>query len=166
MVPGGVWVVTALALVTAAGASASPSDPGPPADPRCRIVATAAGESHGVRYSTKCNFAQISIRVRTGRKMYGFRPRPTLHGPVDPGDEFRCPPFYEPGQLRFAASCEGRAGSGVRVGSYVVTRYIACELSSRVEVTGTADCAAHVACPAIAYSVSKRFEAPGGCGSF
>lgn len=153
-----------LAFGCASVASASPSDPGPPADPQCRIVAKSARESHGVRLSTRCNFAQISIRVHTGRRLYGFRPKPTLHGPLDPGDAFSCRSFTE--EPSFTSRCEGRAGAEVRVGSYFVTRFIACDISSRVEVTGTADCAAKVACPEVAYTVVRKFEGPAGCGSF
>lgn len=155
-------VATALLATAAVPAAASPSDPGPPSDPHCRIVEQAARESHGIRISTRCNFAQIAIRVTAARKVYGFQREPTLHGPTDPGDEMRCQSFRR--ARGKTARCEGRAGSGVRVGTYFVTRNIACDVPSTVRVTGTADCPPDVACPEIAYEVKREFDRPSGCG--
>lgn len=161
---GARFLAVLLLLVGASSASAGEGDddPGPPADPRCRVAAKSAAESHGIHISTKCNFAQIAIQVRTRRLIFGFRPTPSLSGPTDPGDSFRCGPFAEKPDR--AARCAGRAGSGVRVGSYLVMRNVDCSISSTVEVTGVADCAEDVACTELAYVVTRRLDGVTGCG--
>lgn len=131
-------------------------------EPRCRIASDAARECHRTRVHTRCNFAQTQIRVEARSVVYRLG-RPTLRGPVDEGDELRCPGF-SPEEPRRSARCTGRAGRGVRVGMYLETRRLACEGPPTVRVSGGPDCAPDVVCPAIAFTVKRDLEPVGGCG--
>lgn len=157
-------VGVALTLIAAAALSlaAAPggSDPGAVGDPSCRVTLVQARESHGARYSTRCNFEQRSIRVKSTSRIYDVDLDPMLSGSLDQGDEIGC---RVPAVSR-VASCEGSAGSGVRVGGYLETKEFNCEVATSFRIGGGPDCAPELACPAIAYEINKERRRPSTCG--
>lgn len=157
-------LLAVLAALASQGAVASsfPDAPGPVAKPRCDFGVSAIGIRQKARISTRCNFAQIRVRVRAEHRLFGLE-GPYTHGPHDPGDDFSCRKLGD--GTAFAAGCSGRVGADVRVSTNLVSHSSVCGQSLTVKVVGTADCSPGTACPELAYVVKRAFESPSGCGA-
>ena len=138
------------ASVSAVGSSQQPVG--------CRVVLSAASESHGSRLISRCDFAQSRIRITADSRIYDVSPRPTLTGPTDAQDTFHCGNRNRP-----VALCRGQAGSGVRLGAYVETKEFSCDVSFRVHVTGGTDCDPEPSCDQVGYRFTRRIAQPRGC---
>jgi hypothetical protein len=146
----------ALLPVAKVGAEQGGADPIDGAS--CEIGMARTTDAHRLRFSTKCNFEQSSIRLHPDGVLDRVDPTLRVTGDADVDDEFGCRQRGEE-----VALCQGRAGSGAKVVGRLATMRAGCGLATKVRVIGGVDCDQGDVCPDIAFIVRQRIAEPRGC---